>query len=116
MFKLIVKLVIIAAIAHAGIKIIPVFWQYAQFKDKLSETARYGGKKTIQQLTEKSMKIADELEVPLESEVSIKRSADYTIVDSSYVGQLEYLPKTFYAWQFTIHLEEIPQRYDAYMP
>jgi hypothetical protein len=116
MFKLIVKLAIIAAIAHAGVRIVPVFWQYMQFKDKLSEVARYGGKKTAEQLVDKSMKVAAELEVPLESAVSIQRNADFTIVDAQYIGQLEYLPKQFYPWKFVIHLEEVPQRYDAYMP
>jgi hypothetical protein len=116
MFKLAAKLAIIAVIAHAGVKIVPVFWQYMQFKDKLAETARYGGKKTTEQLTEKAMKAATQLEVPLESPVSIKRNADFTIVDAQYVGQLEYLPRQYYPWKFVIHLEEVPQRYDAYMP
>jgi hypothetical protein len=116
MFKLIVKLAIIAAIAHAGIKIVPVFWQYVQFKDRLQEIARYGGKKTPDYLTQKAMKAATELEVPLESAVSVTRNADFTIIDTRYTGQLEYLPKQFYPWNFVIHLEEVPQRYDAYMP
>jgi hypothetical protein len=116
MLKLVAKLAIIAAIAHAGIKIVPVFWQYMQFKDKLSETARYGGKKSIAEVTDKANKVAADLQVPLESGVQITRNADFTIVDTTYVGQLEYLPKQFYPWKFVIHLEEVPQRYDAYMP
>jgi hypothetical protein len=116
MFKLVVRLLLIAAVAHAGVKIVPVFWQYAQFRDKLKETARYGGKKTVAQLTEKSMKIADQLEVPLESAVSIKRTADFTVIDTRYTTQLEYLPRQFYPWEFIIHLEEVPQVYDAYLP
>jgi hypothetical protein len=116
MFKLAAKLAIIAAIAHAGIKIVPVFWQYAQFKDKLSEVARYGGKKSADELSAKAMKVAADLEVPLETPVQVTRNADFTFVDATYVGKLEYLPKQFYPWKFVIHLEEVPQRYDAYMP
>jgi hypothetical protein len=116
MFKLIIKLAIIATIAHAGIKIVPVFWQYAQFKDKLSETARYGMRKTDEQLYQKSMKIATELEVPLESPIAVKHSGNFTVIDARYTGQLEYFPKQFYPWPFVIHVEEVPQRYDAYMP
>jgi hypothetical protein len=116
MFKLIVKLAIIAAIGHAGVKIVPVFWQYAQFKDRLQETARYGGKRTNEWLVDKSMKIAKELEVPIEGPVTVQRTADFLIIDARYTGQLEYLPKQFYPWAFNIHLEEVPQRYDAYMP
>lgn len=116
MFKTIIKLAIIAAIAHAGIKIIPVFWQYAQFKDRLSETARYGVRRTDEQLQEKSMKIATELEVPLQSPVAVSKSGNVTIIDAQWTGQLEYLPRQYYAWPFVIHVEEVPQRYDGYAP
>ena len=117
MFKTIIKLAILAAIAHAGIKIVPVFWQYANFKDRLAEAARYGIRRTDEQLTRKSMDIAKELEVPLEQPVAVKKTGDTMIVmDTQYTAQLEYLPKQFYPWKFVIHVEEVPQRYDAYMP
>jgi hypothetical protein len=116
MFKLAIKLAIIAAIAHAGIKIVPVFWAYAQFKDKLSEIGRYAGKRTVEDLTYRAHKSATELGVPLESAVAIQRRENVTIIDTQYTAQLEYLPKQYYPWRFVIHLEEVPQRYDAYMP
>lgn len=116
MFKLIIKLAIIAALAHAGIKIVPVFWQYANFKDRLAESARFAGPKDGPDvLAAKSMKIAEELGVPLETPVSVTRNAQLTIIDVRYTGQLEYLPKRFYPWNFVIHVEEA-QRYDGYMP
>ena len=62
------------------------------------------------------MKIATELEVPLESPITVDKSGNVTIIDARYTGQLEYLPKQFYPWKFVIHVEEVPQRYDAYMP
>jgi hypothetical protein len=116
MFKLVIKLAIVAALAHAGVKIVPVFWQYAQFKDKLEEIGRYAGKKSAEDLTKKAMKAAETLEVPLETTVSVQRTESLTIIDTQYTGQLEYLPKQFYPWKFVIHLEEVPQRYDAYLP
>jgi hypothetical protein len=116
MFKLIIKLVIIAAIAHAGIRIVPVFWQYAQFKDKLAETARYGARRSLEQLNKKAELIAVEYQVPIATPVSVTRNGDLTIVDTQYVTQLEYLPRQYYPWKFVIHLEEVPARYDAYLP
>lgn len=117
MFKLAIKLAVIAAIAHAGIKIVPVFWQYVQFKDKLGEIGRYyGGRKPVEDLLARANKAATELEVPLEEAISIQRNGTLTIIDTEYTGQLEYLPKQFYPWKFVIHLEEAPQRYDAYIP
>jgi hypothetical protein len=117
MFKLAIKLAIIAIIAHAGVKIVPVFWQYAQFKDRLGEIGRfYGGRKTVEDLRARALKAATVLEVPLEQPISIQRSETMTIIDTQYTGQLEYFPKQFYPWKFVIHLEEVPQRYDAYIP
>lgn len=116
MFKLIIKLAIIAAIAHAGIKIVPVFWQYANFKDRLAEAARFSGPKDGPDvLAAKSMKIAAELGVPLDTPVTVTRTANLTKIDARYTGQLEYLPKKFYPWDFVIRVEEA-QRYDGYMP
>lgn len=117
MFKTIVKLAIIAAIAHAGIKIVPVFWQYANFKDRLAETARFGIRRSSDQLAKTSHRIADELEVPLESPIQIVKTDDkLVVIDTEYTAQLEYLPKQYYPWKFVIHLEEVPQVYDAYIP
>jgi hypothetical protein len=116
MFKLIAKLLVVAAIAHAGIKIVPVFWQYANFKDRLAETARFADDKTKpEELVTKSMKIAAELQVPLESAVTVQRTSNLTIIDARYSAKLEYLPKQFYPWDFVIHVEEVG-RYGAYMP
>jgi hypothetical protein len=116
MFKTIIKLAIIAALAHAGIKIVPVFWQYANFKDRLGETARYGIRKSNEQLAEKFNKIATELEVPVESAIMVKKIGNTLVIDTEYTAQLEYLPRQYYPWKFVIHVEEVPQRYDAYMP
>jgi hypothetical protein len=116
MFKLIVKLAIVAAIAHAGFRIVPVFWQYANFKDRLAETARFAGKKDSPDiLAARSMKIATELEVPLEQPIKVQRTPELTIIDVRYTSQLEYFPKQFYPWDFVIHVEE-EQRYGGYMP
>jgi hypothetical protein len=115
MFKLIIKLAIIAAIAHAGVKIVPVFWQYANFKDRLAEAARFAEKKSPEELTARMNKIAAQLEVPLETPVTVTRTPQHVIIDARYTGRLEYLPKQFYPWPFVIHVEE-GTRYDGYMP
>jgi hypothetical protein len=115
MFKLIIKLAIIAAIAHAGIKIVPVFWQYANFKDRLAEAARFAERKGPEELAARANKIAAELEVPLETPVKATRTPQYVVFDTRYTSQLEYFPKQFYPWTFVIHVEEV-SRYDGYMP
>jgi hypothetical protein len=116
MFKTIIRLAIIAVIAHAGIKIVPVFWQYANFKDRLAEAARFGVNRTNDQLVKKFWKIAEELEVPVESAITVSKNGNALVIDTEYTAQLEYFPKQYYPWKFVIHVEEVPQRYDGYMP
>ena len=55
-------------------------------------------------------------DVCTETAITVSRTSDFTVIDTRYTGQLEYLPKQFYPWNFVIHVEEVPQRYDAYMP
>jgi hypothetical protein len=92
-----------------------VFWQYANFKDRLAEAARFAEKKTPEELSARANKIATELEVPLDTPVTVRRTPEHVVFDARYTSQLEYLPRQFYPWTFVIHVEEM-SRYDGYMP
>jgi hypothetical protein len=117
MVRLVIKLTIVALIAHACLKITPVFWSYLQFKDALAESARFAGKKTVDQLKVRAEQIATEHEVPLsKDEFEIMRGPAFTTIDTSYTAQLEYLPRQYYPWEFKIHVEEAPPRYGDFAP
>src|SRR5262249_54284204 len=117
MIKLVLKLALVALVAHAAIKIVPVFWSNLRFKDALAEQARFAGKKTEDELRNRAEKIANDLEIPVTGEsIAIKRTGAQTSFDTRYVAQLEYFPRRFYPWEFVIHVEETPPGYSAYMP
>ena len=50
MFRNLVRLVVLALVVHAGVRIVPEFWHYLQFKDAVTEVASYPGRKTPEQL------------------------------------------------------------------
>jgi hypothetical protein len=117
MIKLVLKLAIVALVAHAAVKIVPVFWSNFQFRDRLSELAMYAGKKSEDELRNRAEKIANDLEIPVTSEgISVKKVGSVTTCDTRYVAQLEYFPRHYYPWEFVIHVEQSPPGYAAYMP
>ena len=109
MIKLVLKLAIVGLLAHAAIKIVPVFWSNLRFKDALTEQARFAGRKTEDELRHRAEKTANDLEIPLTGAgISVKKEGTFTSFDTSYVAQLEYLPRYYYPWPFEIHVREEP--------
>jgi hypothetical protein len=117
MIKLVLKLALVGLLAHAAIKIVPIFWTNLRFKDALAEQARFAGRKSEEELRNRATKIANDLEIPLTPEViSVKKVGAVTTYDTRYVAQLEYFPRRYYPWEFVIHVEETPPAYSGYMP
>ena len=117
MIKLVLKLAVVALIAHAGIKIVPIFWANYHFKDSLAEQARYAGRKSEDELRNRAEKTANDLEIPVTAEaITVKKQGAVTTFDTRYVAQLEYFPRRYYPWEFVIHVEETPPAYRAYLP
>jgi hypothetical protein len=117
MIKLVIKLAIVALVAHAGVKIVPVFWANLRFKDALAEQARFAGRKSEEELRGRAERIANDLEIPVTGEtITIHKAGTTTSFDTHYTAQLEYFPRRFYPWEFTIHVEEKPPEYSNYLP
>jgi hypothetical protein len=117
MFKLTIKLAIVALLAHAGIKIVPVFWSYLRYKDALEETARFSGRRTEEQLVEKATRLAHDLDVPLNgAAIRVKKGNNFTTIDTRWVAQLEYFPRQYYPYEFVVHVNETAPRYGDYIP
>jgi hypothetical protein len=117
MFKLLLKLALVGLIAHAGIKVVPVFWANLRFKDALAEQARFAGRKTVDELRARAEKTANDLEIPVTGDmISVAKAGNQTSFDTRYVAQLEYFPRRYYPWEFVVHVQERPPAYSAYIP
>ena len=50
MVRNLVRLIVLGLVVHAGVRIVPEFWHYLQFKDAVVEAATYAGRKTPEEL------------------------------------------------------------------
>jgi hypothetical protein len=106
LIKTLIKLAILFAIGHAAYKVGPAYWHYIQFRDEVTEVARFSSGKTENDIRDRIAKLIDRHELPLDaSEVAIEPGRASTAIDASYEQQIEVLPKYFYPWKFDVKVD-----------
>jgi hypothetical protein len=106
LIKTLIKLAILFGIGHAAYKGGPAYWHYVQFRDQVTEVARFSGGKTENDVRERVAKLIALHEVPLDAtEVSIELGRSSTAIDASYEQQIELLPRYFYPWKFEVKVD-----------
>ncbi|MGH9313009.1 MAG: hypothetical protein ACRD1S_07405 [Vicinamibacterales bacterium] len=111
MIKRLINLAIVLAIAHAGYNAVPVYWRYVQFRDEVTEVARFSGGRSEKEIRDRVAAMIIRYEVPLDpSEVPIVQSRNSTAIDASYEHPVELLPKYFYKWKFDVNLDVVHVR------
>ena len=108
MIKTIVKLAFVALLANATWHVFAVYLAHYKFKDSVTSTAQFGSEKSESQLRERILELAGEFELPVTDEnLSIRREAHRTIVETSYKRPVELVPGYKYPWPFTIYVDVI---------
>jgi len=111
LFRRLLNLAVVALIAHAGWKVGPVFFRYFEFKDRITEAARYSGRHTAAELKKQILEIAGAEGVPLDAEaLQVQKSGDHVRVDASYTEPLEFLPRYYYPHEFTFSIQAVLAR------
>lgn len=101
MARRIVKLAIFLLAVHALYRFVPVYIRYQQFKDAVKETALFAKGKTDTEIIDRVMELAEQSHIPLQREyVQVRREAEHTFIDASYVESIEWLPTYRRPWQF----------------
>ncbi len=109
MVRTIVRLVVLALIVNAGMRVGPVFWTHFRFRDAVEDLALFSQKRTDREVSERIMDIAARMEVPMDRrQLKVHRAAGITYVDATYVAQLEYFPSRYYPWEFTVDIRATP--------
>ena len=105
--KLIIKLLIAAAIANAAWRVGSAYLAHYRFKDAVEQLTLYRGERTDDQLRARILELAAQYDVPIdEDQLTIRHDErNHTTVDTSYSRQLELFPGFRYPWAFTIHVE-----------
>lgn len=106
LIKTVVKLAILFAIGHAAYKVVPAYWHYVQFRDEVTEVARFSGGKTENDIRERVATLIARHDLPLDpSEITIEPGRSSTAIDASYEQRIELLPKYFYPWKFDVKVD-----------
>jgi len=110
-FRKLLNLAVVVLIAHAGWKVGPVFFRHFEFKDKITEAARYSGRHTAADLQKEILAIADSEGVPLDPKaLKVQKSGERVRIDVSYTQNLELLPRYYYPHEFTLSIETLLAR------
>ena len=93
LIRAVIKLALVALVVHAAVKTVPVFWNYAKFRDAVEETARFSSKRSEQEVKSRVMAIAGRLDIPLVAEeLAVRKVEDRTIVEAAYTADLSTFP------------------------
>jgi hypothetical protein len=115
--RALIKLALVALVVHAGVKIVPVFWNYVRFRDACEEIAKFSSKKTEADIKSRVLAKASQFEVPLIDEsVKVRKQGAATFISADYTGQLEYFPSRFYPYDFAVKVQGAPPAYGEYIP
>jgi hypothetical protein len=111
MIKRLIKLAIVLAIAHAAYRTIPVYWRYVQFRDEVTEVARFSAGRSEAEIRDQVAELITKFNVPLDPfQVPIEPGKNATAIDASYEQPVEVLPKYIYNWKFDVKLDVVHVR------
>ena len=107
MFKLLVKLAIVALLANGAYHIGSEYLTYVRFRDAIRDAAMFKAKNDAE-LMARIMDLAAQYEVPLdEDNVSISREERRVSIEGWYDKPIEVVPNYEYPWHFGLDLEVI---------
>ncbi|HTV03012.1 MAG TPA: hypothetical protein VMF13_20865 [Luteitalea sp.] len=117
MVRNVVRLVVLGLLVHAGVRIVPQFWHYLQFKDAVVEVATYPGRLTPDELKARIASIAESHDVPVTAvDIDLAKRDGTVYVSTGWTAQLEYLPTKFYSYDFYVDVEGRKDRVGGIAP
>jgi hypothetical protein len=112
--RALIKLLLVVLIVHAGVRVVPPFWNFVKFRDACEEIARFSAKRSVEDVTARVLTKAGQLDIPLDpAAVQVRKQGQVTIIDADYTAQLEYLPTRFYEYHFAVNVRGTPPAYEA---
>lgn len=85
------SLLILAAIVYFGAKVGEVYWRYYEYKNVMSEQARFASHFTDEQIRQRLVVSADSLGLPQEASlVTVDRTTHHISIAADYVEIVEF--------------------------
>ena len=106
--KTLLKLIVVALIAHALWRTGSAYATFYKFKDSVSEAAMQEGN-TEEDLKQKIVELAQTYDLPLTaSALTVSREAHHTTVQASFTKPVAIRPGYEYPWPFTVDIDAYP--------
>jgi hypothetical protein len=115
--RALIRLALVVLVVHAGVRVIPPFWNYVKFRDACEEIAKFSARKNEKEIEARVVAKAAQFDVPLgERAVKVRKQGSVTYIDADYRVQLEYLPTKFYPYDFRVQIQGTPPPYEGVIP
>ena len=106
--KTILKLIVVALLANASWHLFNAYSPYYRFKDGAQYAAQFRAQMTDEDLHEKIMGLAAQLEIPVTAaDVQVRHQGERTVVKVSYDRKIELLPGFSPTWPFSFEVDAL---------
>lgn len=117
MIRTLIKLALVAIVANALVRTVPVYWNHFKFRDAVQETARFSSKRTERDVQDRVLSIANRYEIPIgEGDIRVRKDGEKTLVETAYDTEIEYFPGRRYPVHFDVKVEGVPPRFNSALP
>jgi len=104
--KTIIKLLLAAAIVNAVVRCGSAALDYYKLKDATQQIVLFAGGATVEQLRDRILEKAMQLDVPLAPEsLDVRRDGSLTVADATYTKQVEVFPRYNYPVKFSFSVD-----------
>jgi hypothetical protein len=101
MFKLLIKLAIVALLANAVYRVGSEYLTYIKFRDAIRDAAMFKAA-SDEELRKRIMDLSTDYDIPLEDDaLTIRREERHVFVEGKYKKPIEVAPRFKYEWPFT---------------
>ena len=109
MIKLLIKLAVVALIANATWRVgIGVHDALQVHRFRSADRRCSAGSRPTSELRARVFEIASDFDIPVtEEDVSLRTEDHHTMVDGSYMREIEVFPGYKYPWPFEFHIDTL---------
>ena len=112
--RALIKLALVVLVVHAGVRVVPPFWNYVKFRDACEEIARFSSRRSVEEVTTRVLTKAGQFDIPLRQEqLQVRKQGTVTFIKADYTPQLESRPTKFYPHDSRIRVQGTPPAYDS---
>jgi len=106
LIKTILSILFVAIVMNAVGRIGYAVWDYYQLKDEAERQIMFGARSSTEEIRDRILAKADELEVPLEfKDLYVARGNQRTFVDAFYVQPVEVFPQLTYPMELSFSVD-----------